>query len=55
MAFVNQSKRETIFEEQQRSQSKLIVGPGFYDPEAKAHKDLMAALYPKKQVPFNIN
>jgi hypothetical protein len=31
------------------------VGPGFFDPEAKAHKDLMAALYPKKQVPFNIN
>lgn len=29
------------------------VGPGTYDTEAPAHKELMTALYPKKGVPFN--
>jgi len=55
MAFVVQSKRETVIAAQQRNSSKLIVGPGSYDPEATAHKELMSALYPKKQVPFNTN
>jgi hypothetical protein len=55
MAFVNQSKRETIIEQAQRNSSKMIAGPGTYDPEATAHKELMSALYPKKQVPFNAN
>jgi hypothetical protein len=48
MAFVVQSKRETVIAAQQRNSSKLIVGPGSYDPEATAHKELMSALYPKK-------
>ena len=30
-----------------------VIGPGSYEPEASAHKELMTALYPKKTVPFN--
>ena len=29
------------------------VGPGQYDIDAGAHKELMAAIYPKKAAPFN--
>ena len=29
------------------------VGPGQYDIESTAHKQLMAAIYPKKYAPFN--
>ena len=29
------------------------VGPGQYDIEGQAHKELMAAIYPKKAAPFN--
>ena len=29
------------------------IGPGQYDVEAGAHKELMAAIYPKKTAPFN--
>ena len=29
------------------------VGPGQYDVDAGAHKELMAAIYPKKSAPFN--
>ena len=30
------------------------MGPGSYDVEGAAHKELMNALYPKKNAPFNI-
>ena len=29
------------------------VGPGQYDIDSVAHKQLMAAIYPKKTAPFN--
>lgn len=29
------------------------VGPGQYDIDSLAHKELMAAIYPKKAAPFN--
>lgn len=29
------------------------VGPGQYDIDSTAHKQLMAAIYPKKSAPFN--
>ena len=29
------------------------VGPGQYDTDSMAHKELMAAIYPKKAAPFN--
>ena len=29
------------------------VGPGQYDVDSTAHKELMAAIYPKKVAPFN--
>ena len=29
------------------------VGPGQYDIDSIAHKELMAAIYPKKAAPFN--
>ena len=29
------------------------VGPGQYDIDSTAHKELMAAIYPKKVAPFN--
>ena len=42
----------------ERSSSKVsgkIVGPGTYDLENSAHKDMMSVLYPKRQPPFNIS
>ena len=50
MAFVNQSP--TKFDFANRSAADL-VGPGQYDVERTQHKQLMAALYPKKTAPFN--
>ena len=29
------------------------VGPGQYDIDSQAHKQLVAAIYPKKNAPFN--
>lgn len=29
------------------------IGPGQYDVDSLAHKQLMAAIYPKKSAPFN--
>ena len=29
------------------------VGPGQYDIDGEAHKELMKAIYPKKAAPFN--
>ena len=50
MAFVNQSP--TKFDLSHKSAADLI-GPGQYDVDSTQHKQLMAALYPKKTAPFN--
>ena len=31
----------------------MNIGPGQYDVDSTAHKQLMAAIYPKKSAPFN--
>ena len=39
--------------EMQRKNSNPTVGPASYDTDARVHKELMTALYPKKKAPFN--
>ncbi len=53
MAFVSQSKRESVFESEIKGSNKDL-GPGTYDIDHTVHKEVMAVLFPKKKVPFNI-
>jgi hypothetical protein len=48
MAFVSQSPRSI-----KQSNPTLSVGPGSYDIDGLAHKEIMNALYPKRNAPFN--
>ena len=50
MAFTAQSTQKHDFVRNSASKS---LGPGQYDIDSTAHKQLMAALYPKKMTPFN--
>jgi hypothetical protein len=52
MAFVVTSKRTTVIEQAQ-IESNAEVGPGTYDTDGAVHREVMRALYPKKNVPFN--
>ena len=52
MAFVHDSPKRGPFDDG-RNGTQPVVGPGSYDIESKAHKELMQALYPKKTAPFN--
>ena len=36
-----------------RKNSNPNIGPSTYDTDARVHKELMTALYPKKKAPFN--
>lgn len=53
MSFASQSKRETFIYQQEKFKSQ-VLGPGHYDIEGKAHKELMTAIYPKRKVAFNV-
>jgi len=50
MAFVSESKLPGTFA---LKTAAIAVGPGQYDTDSKAHKNLMAMIYPKKTAPFN--
>ena len=50
MAFTSQDLKPHDFV---RNSAAKGVGPGQYDVDSTAHKQLMAALYPKKTAPFN--
>ena len=50
MAFTAQSPTKMDFV---RNSAAKPLGPGQYDIDSTAHKQLMAALYPKKTAPFN--
>lgn len=50
MAFTAQSPSKHDFV---RNSAAKPLGPGQYDVDSTAHKQLMAALYPKKTAPFN--
>lgn len=52
MAFVHQSDRLGNVD-MTRKNSNPNVGPQTYDVDARVHKELMYALYPKKRAPFN--
>ena len=50
MAFVSEVKLPNTMAVKTAGNS---VGPGQYDIDSLAHKQLMAAIYPKKSAPFN--
>lgn len=50
MAFTSQGANKYDFV---RNSGAKPLGPGQYDVDSTAHKQLMAALYPKKSAPFN--
>ena len=50
MAFVSESK---LPESLAVKTAAVNVGPGQYDIDSLQHKQLMAAIYPKKSAPFN--
>ena len=52
MAFTSQGAEKYEFVRNSEA-SKKGLGPGQYDVDSTAHKQLMAALYPKKTAPFN--
>jgi len=52
MAFVHLAKKETFIDLTEKN-SNANIGPGEYDTDGLAHKELMLALYPKKVTPFN--
>ena len=50
MAFVSESK---LPDTMAVKTGGFNVGPGQYDVDSLQHKQLMAAIYPKKSAPFN--
>eukprot|EP00351_Strombidinopsis_sp_SopsisLIS2011_P002159 CAMPEP_0116871166 /NCGR_PEP_ID=MMETSP0463-20121206/1396_1 /TAXON_ID=181622 /ORGANISM="Strombidinopsis sp, Strain SopsisLIS2011" /LENGTH=77 /DNA_ID=CAMNT_0004509075 /DNA_START=1 /DNA_END=234 /DNA_ORIENTATION=- len=50
MAFVSTSERKIDLSKLNKNSK---VGPGTYEHDNKKHKEAMAALYPKKNIPFN--
>ena len=50
MAFVSE---KPLPEDVANKTAAMNVGPGQYDIDSTAHKELMAAIYPKKAAPFN--
>lgn len=50
MAFVSESIRNTSYLPNSQTGD---IGPGEYHLEGEIHKQAMAMVYPKKQVPFN--
>ena len=50
MAFVSEKPLPNDFSVKTAANN---VGPGQYDVDAGAHKELMQAIYPKKAAPFN--